>query len=148
MNKIHFHMHTVAIISIALIFAGCNKKTPVNSSDNKTNDNQVLPKSTGKSRWITDEGVEYNILAIGKMFLYPDKKRILTVKYLSKDMKNKTIRDKEFTDLYVLVGKNLKLDGFDYVSLIATNKSPTFGIQIRSEYRDIKPVEEVKKIVH
>ena len=73
---------------------------------------------------------------------------MLTVKYLSKDPNNKAIRDKEFTDLYVLVAKNLKLDGFDLVGLIAVNKPPKIGIQMTSGYRDMKSVEEVRKMAN
>jgi len=143
MTKAYLKLYAIAIISTTLVIAGCDKK----SSKTATN-NQVPTEDSQKATWITDEGVEYNILAIGELFFSQDKERMLTVKYLSEDPNNKAIRDKEFADLYVFVAKNLKLDGFDLVGLIAVNKSPKLGIQMVSGYRDMKPVEEVRKMAN
>ena len=73
---------------------------------------------------------------------------MLTIKYLSKDPYDKTIRDKELSDLYVLVAKNLQLDGFDAVNLTAMDKAPKFGIQVAHYHQDVKSVEEVKKLAN
>jgi hypothetical protein len=143
MSKAYFKVCAIAIISTTLVIAGCKKK----SSKTATN-NQGTTEGSQRATWITDEGVEYSILAIGEMFFFPDKERMLTVKYLSKDPNNKGIRDKEFADLYVLVAKNLKLDGFDLVGLTAVNKPPKPGFQKVSGYRDMKPVEQVRKMAN
>jgi hypothetical protein len=143
MTKAHLKLYAIAIISTTLVIAGCDKK----SSETTTN-NQVLGGGSQKTTWITNEGVEYNILAIGELFFSQDKERMLTVKYLSKDPNNEAIRNKEFADLYVFVAKNLKLDGFDLVGLIAVDKPPKLGVQIVSGYRDMKPVEEVRKMAN
>lgn len=130
MTRAYLKLYAIAIISITFVIAGCDKK------------------SSKTAAWITDEGVEYKILAVGELLFSQNKERMLTVKYLSKDPNNKAIRDKEFTDLYVLVAKNLKLDGFDLVGLTAVNKPPKIGVQMISGYRDMKSVEEVRKMAN
>jgi hypothetical protein len=148
MNNTPLKLYAVVVL-VALFFTACDKKAPKNTANEKdSNLEQALHKGKQSSLWITDEGVKYNILGIGKLFTFPGRKRILTVKYLSKDPYNKTIRDKELSDLYVLVAKNLQLDGFDAVNLIAVDKAPKFGIQIAREHRDAKSVEEVNKMAN
>ena len=143
MSKVYLKLYAIAIITTTPVIAGCDKK----SSKTEIN-NQVPTEGLQKATWITDDGVEYNILAIEELLFLQDKERMLTVKYLSKDPNNKAIRDKEFADLYVFAAKNLKLDGFDFVGLIAVNKPPKFGIQMVSGYRDSKPVEEVRNMAN
>lgn len=142
-------LYAVAVISIALVITGCDKKAPKNTANEKKSGYmQLLQKGKQRSLWITNEGVEYNIISIGKSFVFPGKKRMLTVKYLSEDPYNETIRDKELSDLYVLVAKNLQLDGFDSVNLTAMDKAPKFGIQVAHYYQDVKSVEDVKKMAN
>ena len=143
------------VFSSVLLICGCSTVSTSENGQSETIDpnNKPLNFATGheagtaNSAWVSANGTEYQILAIGELYFSNEKEQMITIKYLSKDPSNESIREKEFSDLYPLAARKLNLEGFDLVGLIAVDKPPiSFGIQRVSGYRDMKSVEEVKQL--
>ena len=152
MNRITVLARIVTIILLPAIVTSCDDKPSANSTESDTANTEQQSQMTSNVKppiaiWMTPNGTEYRILSIGELFFTDEQKRMLTIRFLSKDPKDEVVREKEFSDLYVLAAQNLNHDGFDMVGLEAVDKPPKkFGIQKVSGYRDNKTVDEVKEL--
>lgn len=152
MNRITVLARIVTIILLPAIVTSCDDKPSANSTESDTANTEQQSQMTSNVKppiaiWMTPNGAEYRILSVGELFFTGERKLMLTIKFLSKNPKDKVIREKEFSDIYVLAAQNLNLDGFDMVGLEAVDKPPKkFGIQKVSGYRDNKTVDEVKEL--
>ncbi len=98
--------------------------------------------------WTTNEGVQYKIMAIGRIYFQNKSEHMLTVRYVSKDPTDPQVRQAEFRDMYTMVARKLKIDKFDSVGLEAiVQPSKAFGISHFSGYRDRRLVDEVRRLV-
>jgi len=159
MKKEYEYFVTILLISSVLMFVdGCSSKKDSLEKEERINDIEQVDKKEQENgylygyegtfnkplSWENPEGKEYKILKIGKLRFRPENSLMLTVRYLSKDPFDESIREKEFHEVYILVAKHLDLTGYDYVGLEAVDKpSPKFGITKISGHRDNKTVEEI-----
>jgi len=152
MNRITILARIVTIILLPAIVTSCDDKPSTRSTESDTSNTEQQSQMTSNVKppyaiWMTPNGAEYRILSVGELFFTGERKRMLTIRFLSKNPKDEVIREKEFSDIYVLAAQNLNLDGFDMVGLEAVDKPPIkFGIQKVSGYRDNKTIDEVKEL--
>ena len=151
-------MGVASSLIVLLFIQGCGNDAADKSDEAEASDPQTSPLNlaagksddvdSSRSPWVSTDGTEYNILAIGELYFSKGKERMITIEYLSEDPNNKIIREREFSDLYPLAARNLNLDGFDLVGLIAVDKPPkSSGVQSVSGYRDKRTVEEVRQLL-
>jgi hypothetical protein len=124
--KINKRAVNLLIIFLTFLAIDCGEKPPLET-------------------WYTPLGKEYKILGIG--VLYSNKYgKMLTVRFISENVGNVEIREREFQDIYMLIAQKMNLNGFTHVGLEAVPESePQFGCHTTTGYRDNKSVDEVKK---
>jgi hypothetical protein len=92
---------------------------------------------------IAEDGTKYNVM--GKKNLIFKNDRMLVITYISPNLSNASLRNKEFEDLYAITANNLSPDSkYDYIALVAMEKqNKKFGINKNSGYRDRRKFSEV-----
>jgi len=92
---------------------------------------------------IAEDGTKYNVM--GKKNLIFKNDRMLVITYISPNLSDASLRNKEFEDLYTITANNLSSDSkYDYIALVAMEKqNKKFGINKNSGYRDRRKFSEV-----
>lgn len=92
---------------------------------------------------VAEDGTKYEMVSKQNIIFEGDKMLVLT--YISKNPGDKTIRNKEFQDLYQITADNINLESdYAYIALVAMEKrNKTFGVTKNSGYRDRRKFSDV-----
>jgi len=97
--------------------------------------------------WTTPSGTEYRVLAISQGHLSFVSGRVLTIKFLSRDLKDPSVLDTEFLDMFEMVPTKIPLDGIGHVALKAVDKpGKVIGISFKSTRSRLLSVQQVKEL--